>query len=89
MTDIDTATGLPALPDGYFWGVAEGGTFLFIKLVKRGWINRTLKKSPIYKRDATPSLIRHVAQDIYRETFDNNWQRYVGDYPPKSLNSNV
>lgn len=85
MTDIDTATGLPDLPEGYFWRVTDWGEFLFIKLVKKGWINVTVKKSPIFKKDATQSLILHVARDIYRETFDKTHLKYVGDYPALSL----
>lgn len=86
MIDIDTVTGLPTLPEGCFWRVTSSGDSLHIKLMKKGWLRGTVKSRPIFKTDATASLIEFSAIRVYKEVFGRAHEKFVGDYPPKTLN---
>lgn len=90
--NIDSATGLPELPEGYFWRVRTGSLSRdYLDLRKKTWYgskvidNRVLRYYDGEGNVIEPRVeILNRAKRIYGE-FENPWDEYYGDYPPKKL----
>lgn len=87
MSNIDKATGLPALPDGYFWRVKKfgsGGYPLEVQLRSRLLWFSIVEASQLSASDR--GSIMNAARNAHQE-----WRNrvatldYIGDYPPKTL----
>lgn len=91
--EVDPSTGLPLLPEGYFFRVAKyrfGESNLEVHLRKKTRFGSTM----LYSRDTvglTPELtlkqtITQLAERIYRlYREDLEIEALIGDYPPKRL----
>lgn len=93
---IDNETGLPELPEGYFWRVKEtykGSTYLRVEIRKRGLIgSRRIEWHPVEKSRASDFEIKRAAEYalVWKNQggFDSSgdrWKKFVGNYPPKKL----
>lgn len=88
----DATTGLPELPEGYFWRVRPGSLHMDkLELRKRVWFFSILQDSRVlhYYTDTQRVLdprdeILRAARKILKE-FVNPWEAFYGDYPPKRL----
>ena len=88
----DTETGLPELPEGYFWRVVEGADHItYVELRKKAWLGsrRVDRRSCRYYNEYHDVLdprdeILSCALWIMKE-FHDPWAEFYGDYPPKSL----
>jgi len=87
MSYIDKATGLPALPDGYFWRVKRfgvGGYPLEVQLRHRVLFFSTLVASELSGNGRTS--IFNAARNAHQQwRYSVATAEYVGDYPPKTL----
>lgn len=93
---IDPETGLPAVPEGYFWRISETSSadWWRIELRKRRrWGSRRIAADhrlyPAWDFD-TPELFedgaRRRAAVLWVDHFAaKDAQKYLGDYPPKAL----
>lgn len=94
---IDARTGLPLLPEGYFWRVSLATDsygfhkFFVVELRKKWWLGSLLelkKTSNInrYGNVSNKERIKDTAKEMYV-----NWKgedaafNLTGDYPPKRL----
>ena len=90
--NIDETTGLPALPEGYFWRVRQGSLYMdHLELRKRIWFGSWKvheRVLPYYDKDRKrldpKETILRYARSIMGE-FHNPWDNFYGDYPPKKL----
>lgn len=97
--DIDPNTGLPELPPGHFWRITEDWLFWEIKIKRRrGWLTFTVSSGTIHRHEdpgwtiysATfEEYLQGAARDLHHKTFRAPAiaSKYLGDYPPKSLNT--
>lgn len=92
--DIDPNTGLPELPPDHFWRITDGYALWALKLKYRwGPFSFTLARQSIFRAGdkATANYPSYedylVAQAV--ELYEASIQapKYLGDYPPKSLNT--
>lgn len=91
---VSSATGLPSLPDGYFWRIYPGLMGDYLELRSRVWkfskrVDRRLL--PFYYRDTREPIppeesVMFGAEAIMKEApFNDPWPKLYGDYPPKKL----
>jgi hypothetical protein len=84
----DPTTGLPELPEGFFWRVTDEGKYSYVKLKKtrkRFWA-KTVADSIMETRKVTKELIRSRAWSLLEGfRFEGPDADLFGDYPPKSL----
>ena len=66
MTDIDVKTGLPKLPDNFFWNIksysAYGGDRLYISLMER--VTRVVRPARWFRREKT-DIVHDVRSSMY------------------------
>ena len=91
--DIDPETGLPRLPEHYYWKIKRDWSDLLDRsyiliLKKRGrlfWVGWTFLSS----YESTESIVRSarfVLRELNRKREAQHWPRgLVGKYPPKTL----
>ncbi|UDL16613.1 hypothetical protein SEA_ATUIN_219 [Arthrobacter phage Atuin] len=88
--EIDHTTGLPKLPEGYFWRVKMSYNYPHV-CIRR---NVTLLGMKLWSYEVKESLIlsltesdiRREANKLYTKTFGTDVDRtLLGDYPPKKL----
>lgn len=88
---IDESTGLPELPEGYFWRVKESvGDYLRIQMRRRVFFwSEVVEWSGVNKNIASKFEIqmaaKHVLLLVQEKKVDPKWRKYLGDYPPKKL----
>lgn len=93
MANIDDKTGLPELPEGYFWRVKESvSIFVDVEIRKKWWVgSRQVAWTSMYRSQLSKQKIlecaRYVLSKWRRDVTETNDSRaLLGDYPPKSLN---
>lgn len=92
MSDIDIETGLPKLPENFFWRVREGSLSTdrveLRKKLRFGSVKVDSRVARYYADDGAVldprDEILRLAKRIFGE-FNDPWTEYRGDYPPKSL----
>lgn len=105
MTDpvlISPETGLPHVPEGYFWRMRSnsfGLTWTLDLRKKMRWGSRSIRSLTVAAPDRTDKFpttddwehyIRLEAAEMWSYEFnDQSGSRYLGDYPPKRLSSDV
>lgn len=98
---IDKTTGLPELPEGYYWNidkvVVEGWVFsstsYYINIRRKTkvlglfTITKEVFSRSIYVENLTPQGIRSRAKDVL-EAWNEKMalDNILGDYPPNTLN---
>lgn len=94
---IDSNTGLPELPPGYFWRITDGFLFWNFKIKRRrGWFTWTVNSGTIHRAGDTgwtavsptyEDYLQGTARDLYLKTFRDPAiaNKYLGDYPPKTI----
>jgi hypothetical protein len=91
---IDENTGLPALPEGYFWNVRKDLEGDYHVTIRRGWhylLSYKVQGSFIIRRPLTKESLSEKAKYVYGKWQDRVRVResddsLTGSYPPKSLN---
>ncbi len=91
---IDENTGLPSLPEGYFWHVRKDLEGDYHVTIRRGWhylLSYKVEGLWIVREPLTRNNVSYKAQRVY-----DKWQTRVanksvdkeltGSYPPKTLN---
>lgn len=82
-------TGLPFLPEGYFWRVTRGtaSKYVYVQIRKRRLIGSAcVADSILSKGEVTAAKIRERAGFALKDFDpDHNFRAFVGDYPPKKL----
>lgn len=104
MPELDENTGLPALPDGYFWRVRyEGvyGDYVKMSVMRKpkyrflwSWaVEDARLYASIFTDDNAEELLIKLAGRVHarfietlRPSSYQTVKKYLGDYPPKSLN---
>lgn len=105
MTDpvlISPETGLPVVPADYFWRLRSntfGLTWTLELRKKTRWGSRRRRDCTVLPSDETAQFrttddwehyIRVEAAELWQYEFDDlSGSRYLGDYPPKRLSSDV
>lgn len=88
MTNINEETGLPELPEGYFWRVKESfGQFTNFQIRKKLLFGSVLVTEGVTESWKLNDLhFRWMANYTYGK-FDlrAGAYKYMGDYPPKRL----
>lgn len=100
--NIDPNTGLPELPDGYFWRITDGYALWKLK-IKFHWgpFAFTIADKSIFRADdflyrgtrgrwnTYEGYLIEMAETLRDEEFRDPViaSKYLGDYPPKSLNT--
>lgn len=90
----DVNTGLPELPEGYFWRVRIGSMHMtYVELRKKSWFGSLRvqrRRARYYDGDGEVLDPREeiitLAMSIMKE-FNDPWTPFYGDYPPKKLES--
>ena len=87
--EMDEATGLPAVPEGYFWRVTEpqGGGWS-VQLRKRTWYGSRCAAGTVTRCEMTASKVKELAGYVLKYKFEKepvHEMHLVGDYPPKTL----
>ena len=95
---IDESTGLPEVPEKYFWRVENGGKryerYFKVSLCRKRWIGRPrivewhfAFKFPL-SGTAEEDIFR-VAERLHVQEFGSGkpdqFEKFYGDYPPKRL----
>lgn len=89
--EMDEATGLPAVPEGYFWRVArpqEG--YWQVQLRKRAWYGSRCVAGTASRFEMTSRKVKELAGYVLKYKFEKepvHEMHLVGDYPPKTLNN--
>lgn len=87
--EIDESTGLPELPEGYFWRVTpgSGSRYVYLQMRKRRWLgSKLIDDSILRKSEITVELVQRRATKILLDfNPDSDYKKFVGDYPPKKL----
>lgn len=95
---MNQTTGLPDLPEGYFWRIREtyrGSENIRVEIRKRRIIgSKRIEWHPVSKSEVNPSRILSAAEYALMWMRDGGfdskgtaWKQHVGDYPPKKLQS--
>lgn len=96
-TEIDPDTGMPVVPEGYFWRVKPGQMYAVIVELRRKWFwGFTHCVEDTLGDDLSEDGIRNLAAYVL-----NKWEQRAiqkrereeiralfGDYPPKKLGTN-
>lgn len=86
---IDKETGMPVLPEGYFWRVTRGrgSQYVYLQMRKRRWLgSKAVDESIIRKHEVTAELVVTRARRILLDfNPDSDYKQFVGDYPPNKL----
>lgn len=94
---IDPATGMPELPEGYFWRVKQGYAYAInVQLRKRVMGRLSVVVENSVNDDPTPWGVRNLAAYVLyrwetstaRKQEEAAIQNLYGDYPPKKLGNN-
>lgn len=96
MTNIDPATGLPQLPEGYFWRVRKDTFFRqysYIEIRKPGRLfgSKIVVQATRHTEDIDEQEIRTFADMLSEELEEKlnpkprTEKNLFGDYPPKKL----
>lgn len=84
----DKSTGLPELPEGYFWRLRRSSLeYLRLEIREKRLIrSKVVTWSVIAKDDVSITEIQRTAI-LVKHSFKKgtNWKSYLGDYPPKKL----
>ena len=90
---LDSRTGLPKVPEGYFWRVYESdyGRYPYIALRKEVTLFGARIGSRLIKEAMLSSTYNDVLEEaygVYRKVFSPQWYTNVlGDYPPNKLDA--
>jgi hypothetical protein len=91
MSEIDPNTGLPALPEGYFWRVKKSGNkYGYVRLMLRHkfWFATEQENRIFVLNGYTKERLLSDTWAVLRE-FDfaaaKSYVPLLGDYPPKSI----
>lgn len=94
MTKIDPATGLPELPEGYFWRIKKdsAGTRTHLMKKRAFGISTSVHSRYIFPRyyPTAREAMRGTAQKVLDESWEKVREqvilsKLVGGYPPKRL----
>lgn len=88
VTQLDKETGLPALPEGYYWKVqAYGGHTLIIRLmrVRKYWLDAELGWESTFNSEGKRGLLKAAWEVLSVIREKETTVSLVGKYPPKSL----
>lgn len=91
---IDETTGLPELPEGYFWRISQAivsEDALRVELYRKrrftSPVRIDFRMAGASSEEDMKRCIREEAGLLFKETFQpNKYAGFMGDYPPKSLN---
>lgn len=91
--DLDAKTGLPVLPEGYFWRVRRGALEVsHLELRKRvGWFSKTIASRVCnYYYTGGVDVIEPEVEILFRaesimKEFHDPWIPFYGDYPPNTI----
>lgn len=90
---IDDVTGLPELPEGYFWRIANRvSIYIDVEIRKKTWIGSKMVTQKVTTiSDASARRIRTLAELAHRDVFGDgaSWRQILGDYPPKKLETSL
>jgi hypothetical protein len=94
---IDPATGLPQLPEGYFWRVEKampGSQYGYVRLMRRrkAWVPKVEASRIFTLTELTESELFSDAVQVYSDFDFEGTARYrtlLGDYPPKTINAST
>lgn len=94
MTETDISTGLPKLPEGYFWRVRASSLQLtYVELRKKTWLgSRQVHRRLTNYYDKMGNVLDPREEIVTRavsimKEFNDPWEPFYGDYPPKKLDS--
>ena len=89
--EMDEATGLPALPEGYFWRVTRPSRgYWQVQLRKRTRHGSRCVAWTGSRFEMTASQVKELAGYVLKYKFEKgpaHENHLVGDYPPKTLNN--
>jgi len=87
--EMDEATGLPVLPEGYFWRVTwPRDGFWQVQLRKRTWYGSRCVAWTCGRYEMTAGKVKELAGYVLKYKFEKepvHEMHLVGDYPPKTL----
>lgn len=87
-TQLDKETGLPALPEGYYWKVVPyGGHTLIIRLmrVRKYWLDAELGWESTFNSEGKRGLLRAAWEVLSAIREKETTASLAGKYPPKRL----
>lgn len=96
QTQLDPATNMPVVPEGYFWRVDGVNRFGFAYVELRDHRGELIGSQPLYPEELTDKKVFEAAERMLR--YNRNVLVHfgkvgapnlslVGDYPPKKLAS--
>lgn len=92
-TVMDPNTGMPEVPEGYFWRVKRGGYYKLEVQLRKRWFwqfSHSVESCPL--DDATEwGVVNNAAYILERwnkRTLGPTVSGLLGDYPPKKLGNN-
>ena len=85
MTAIDAETGLPKIPEGYFWRVVRAAGWHPVEVQLRYQDELVRYKATFGTEEHVRSTALHIWQDFAEGGRSGVIDRLVGDYPPKKL----
>ena len=89
--EMDEATGLPAVPEGYFWRVTRPSRgYWQVQLRKRTWYGSRCVAWTGSRYGMTASKVKDLAGYVLKYKFEKgpaHENHLVGDHPPKTLNN--
>lgn len=87
--EMDEATGLPTLPEGYFWRVTRPSRgYWQVQLRKCTWYGSRCVAWTESQHEMTASKVKELAGYVLEYKFEKepvHEMHLVGDYPPKTL----
>lgn len=95
-TEIDDATGMPVVPEGFFWRVKRGGFYrLNVQLRQKFLWVLSLEVDSCPTDDGSEWGVSNIAAYILHKWEERNnrvtgtgVRHLLGDYPPKKLGNN-
>lgn len=87
--NIDPRTGLPEVPEGYFWRVKpSSGSYILVELRKKTWLGSTCVEWSVVRKDKASKyeiiFVAHYVMEKWHKV-EPDLSHFYGDYPPKSL----